>query len=290
MPQNEVSETLVPSDDVNGRIARAIHFLAENSERQPSLDDAAKIADLSPSHFQREFVKLAGVSPKNFVAHLTLARAKEELRNGQSVLDAALEAGLSAPSRLHDLCLKIEAMTPGEYAKGGAGLSVYYDFAQSLFGNAILTATDKGLCGLGFGDDESEMLDDMTRRWPRAEFMRDAGRLKPYATKIFSQGGDINLHLLGTKWQIKVWQALIEIPEGTVTSYAALAAKVGAKSAARATGTAVGRNPVSLLIPCHRVLGASGAITGYHWGITRKRAMLAWEAARQDAKTHGAEN
>ena len=272
-------------------IARAILYLAENFERQPNLEEAARVAQLSPFHFQREFTRLAGVSPKSFVGHLTLERAKSGLSHGASILGAALDAGLSGPSRLHDLCLKIEAMTPGAYAKGGAGLTIAYGFHFSLFGTALIMATERGLCGLAFGDEggEETQLTDMRARWPNAHFVRDENATTPFAARIFdyslspTRGNtSLPLQLFGTPWQIKVWQALLAIPEGTVTSYRAVAECVCDFRAARAAGAAIGRNPIALLIPCHRVLASNGALTGYHWGQSRKRAMLALEAARSD--------
>lgn len=268
-------------------MGRAIRYLAEHYSDQPSLDEAAGAVGLSPFHFQRLFTRYVGVSPKNFVGHLTLGRAKAELANGASVLDAALEAGLSGPSRLHDLCLKIEAMTPGDYAKGGAGLVIEYGFRDCPFGIALVMATDKGVCGLAFGDDGEEhaMLADMTARWPNATFRENAARGEAAISRIFDRprGGDIGLHLIGTPWQIKVWEALLAIPSGKVVTYRALAQKVSSAKSSRAVGSAVGRNPISWLIPCHRVLGSDGALHGYHWGLTRKRAMLAVEAARAAA-------
>ena len=277
----------VANIDANAaRIARAIAYLADNYTEQPSLEDAARAAGLSTFHFQREFSRLAGVSPKAFIAHLTLERAKARLANGETVLHSALDAGLSGPSRLHDLCLKVEAMTPGTYAKGGAGLEIGYGFYPCLFGVALLLATERGLCGLSFGNpgEEDAMLADMSARWPKAEFIFDESAIAPYAERIFSRGPSAKAHLpvqlFGTPWQIKVWQALLAIPEGRVTSYGAVAETVCDGKAARATGAAIGRNPIALLIPCHRVLAANGALTGYHWGEARKRAMLALEAAR----------
>jgi AraC family transcriptional regulator of adaptative response/methylated-DNA-[protein]-cysteine methyltransferase len=263
-------------------IARAIRYLSENYANQPSLDEAARISGLSPYYFQREFSRLAGVSPKSFVAALTLEHAKSMLKAGLGVLDAALNAGLSGPSRLHDLCLKIEAMTPGSYARGGAGLEIAYGFHPSLFGTALLMSTARGLCGLAFGDEgeEETMLADMRARWPNARFTSDNIATARYAEKIFSGQGELAVQLFGTQWQIKVWQALLAIPEGKVASYRTIAERVCTSRASRAAGAAIGRNPVSLLIPCHRVLASSGALTGYHWGVARKRAMLAWEAAR----------
>jgi AraC family transcriptional regulator of adaptative response/methylated-DNA-[protein]-cysteine methyltransferase len=271
-------------------VARAIRFLTENYADQPRLEDAAQAAGLSPFHFQRVFTRYVGVSPKAFVGNLTLDHAKAELAAGSSVLDAALEAGLSGPSRLHDLSVKIEAMTPGDYARGGEGLVIDFGFEPCPFGIVLAMATDKGICGLAFGDegDEPAMLADMTSRWPKAVFRETPARISQFVREIFSAEGketrEIGLHLLGTPWQIKVWQALLAIPSGRVTTYRTIAGQVGSSRASRAVGTAVGRNPISYLIPCHRVLGSDGALHGYHWGLPRKRAMLAFEAARDHSE------
>jgi AraC family transcriptional regulator, regulatory protein of adaptative response / methylated-DNA-[protein]-cysteine methyltransferase len=264
------------------RMADAIAFLAARYKSQPSLDDAAAAVGLSPFHFQRLFTRHVGVSPKAFVGHLTLGRAKRELAQGASVLGAALEAGLSGPSRLHDLCLKIEAMTPGDYARAGAGLVIEYGFAFTPFGLAIVTATEKGVSGLGFGDAEAAMLADMQARWPKADFRRHDARASGLIARVFDPGRQelLPLHLMGTPFQIKVWQGLLAIPSGHFSTYGTIAASLKKPSAARAVGAAVGRNPISWLIPCHRVLGQSGALTGYHWGTDRKRAMLAVEGAK----------
>lgn len=269
------------------RMGRAIRFLSENYLDQPSLDEAASAAGLSPFHFQRVFTRYVGVSPKSFVGHLTLEHAKSDLQNGASVLEAALDSGLSGPSRLHDLCLKIEAMTPGEYGKGGEGVAIDYGFHDCPFGVALVMTTAKGVCGLAFGDEgeEEKMLSDMRRRWPHARYRETPKITARIAEQIFApkRTSEISLHLLGTPWQIQVWQALLSIPEGKVASYRTIAEKVCSAKASRAVGAAVGRNPISYLIPCHRVLGSNGAITGYHWGTARKRAMLAVEAARASA-------
>lgn len=267
------------------RMGRAIHFLSARYLSQPSLEDAAAAVSLSPFHFQRLFTRYVGVSPKNFVGHLTLGHAKADLSRGKSLLDTALDAGLSGPSRLHDLCLKIEAMTPGEYAKGGAGVDIDYGFYPCPFGIALVMATRKGVCGLSFGDEgeEKKIFADMRARWPKANYRQAPERTAEIARQVFdakSDGGDLPLHLLGTPFQVKVWEALLAIPEGRVSTYRAIAGQVGNVSASRAVGTAVGRNPIALLIPCHRVLGSDGALHGYHWGLERKRAMLAVEAAR----------
>jgi AraC family transcriptional regulator of adaptative response/methylated-DNA-[protein]-cysteine methyltransferase len=265
------------------RIARAIRYLAEHYGEQPSLDDAAAAVGLSPFHFQRLFTRYAGVSPKAFVGYLTLDRAKAALADGAGVLEASLAAGLSGPSRLHDLCLKIEAMTPGDYAKGGAGLRISYGFHESPLGRALVMTTQKGLCGLAFCEDgeEASLLSDMQKRWPRADYVRDETGTGKFARRIFhSRSGDLTLHLIGTPWQIKVWQALLATPG--LTSYGAIAQSLDAPKASRAVGAAVGRNPIGLLIPCHRVLAGDGKLHGYHWGPGRKRALLALEAARRD--------
>lgn len=284
MPLAETLPETTSDDEAYRRIARAINYLSENYSTQPSLDAAADIAGYSPFHFQRVFTRLAGVSPKAFVGSLTLEHAKRLLAKGDSVLDAALDAGLSGPSRLHDLCVKIEAMTPGAYAKGGEGLQIVYGFHSSLFGSALFAATDKGLCALAFADEgeEDAALADLRSRWPKAEFHRNDSATASYAKAILTDRAPVPVQLFGTPWQLKVWQALLAIPEGTVTSYRNIASVCCTPRAARATGAAIGRNPISYLIPCHRVLAGSGAITGYHWGLTRKRAMLALEAARTD--------
>jgi AraC family transcriptional regulator of adaptative response/methylated-DNA-[protein]-cysteine methyltransferase len=271
------------------RMGRAIRFLSANYLDQPTLEDAASAVGLSPFHFQRLFTRYVGVSPKNFVGHLTLGHAKQDLAEGRSVLDTALDAGLSGPSRLHDLSLKIEAMTPGDYAKGGADVVIDYGFHACPFGVALVMATAKGVCGLAFGDEgeEKDMLADMQTRWPKAAYRKAPERTVKFARAIFDpkKAGDLKLHLLGTPWQIKVWEALLAIPDGKTSTYRAIAQAVGNGQASRAVGAAVGRNPISWIIPCHRVLGSNGALTGYHWGVDRKRAMLAVEAARQSAST-----
>ncbi|MDE2135549.1 MAG: methylated-DNA--[protein]-cysteine S-methyltransferase [Alphaproteobacteria bacterium] len=269
------------------RMSRAIRFLSEHYLDQPSLEEAAEAAGLSPFHFQRVFTRYVGVSPKSFVGHLTLGHAKRELARGASVLDAAFEAGLSGPSRLHDLCLKIEAMTPGDYAKGGQDVVVDYGFHVSPFGTMLVMASGKGVCGLGFADEDEEedLLTDMKARWPKADYRAAAERTAKIAARIFGPQrveGDLRLHLMGTPWQLKVWEALLSIPRGRFATYRAIAEKVASPNASRAVGAAVGRNPISWLIPCHRVLGSNGALTGYHWGMARKRAMLAVEASRED--------
>ncbi|MGA7711785.1 MAG: methylated-DNA--[protein]-cysteine S-methyltransferase [Rhizomicrobium sp.] len=279
---------MTPREDTAGwrRMGRAIRYLSEHYLDQPRLEDAADVAGLSQFHFQREFTRYVGVSPKSFVGHLTLGHAKAELAQGASVLDAALDAGLSGPSRLHDLCLKIEAMTPGDYAKAGRGVAIDFGFHACPFGVALVMMTNKGVCGLGFGDEgeEEAMLADMKARWPQASYRENPARAAKIIGQIFDieRQGDISLHLMGTPWQMKVWEALLSIPSGKLATYRTIAEKVDSPKASRAVGAAVGHNPISWLIPCHRVLGSNGALTGYHWGVMRKRAMLAVEAARSE--------
>jgi len=285
-----MNTTISPSEDSAEwrRMGRAIRYLSERYLAQPRLEEAASAAGLSPFHFQRVFTQYVGVSPKAFIGHLTLAHAKSALCEGASVLDAALDAGLSGPSRLHDLCVKIEAMTPGDYAKAGRGVVIDYGFAPCAFGSALVLTTAKGVCGLAFGDEgeEDAMLSDMKARWPNADYRSNNPRAENILRQIFDpkQGGELALHLMGTQWQIKVWQALLVIPTGGLVSYGAIAQKLECPNASRAVGAAVGRNPVSWIIPCHRVLASNGALTGYHWGIARKRAMLAVEAAKMDQR------
>jgi len=267
------------------RMGRAIRFLTERYQEQPRLEDAAAAVGLSPYHFQREFTRYVGVSPKAFVGQLTLGHAKRELAQGASVLAASLEAGLSGPSRLHDLCLKLEAMTPGEYARQGAGVTIEYGFAFSPFGLALALSTAKGICGLGFGEegDDDKMLADMTARWPKAIFRRDDAGAEKLVRKIFDPDRRevLPLYLMGTPFQVKVWEALLAIPSGMFSTYGAIAQALASPKASRGVGAAVGRNPISWIIPCHRVLGSTGALTGFHWGLERKRAMLAVEAAKR---------
>ena len=224
------------------QIGRAIRFLADHYLEQPTLDEAASAAGLSPFHFQRLFTRYVGISPKSFVGHLTLGHAKAKLANGASVLDAALDAGLSGPSRLHDLALKIEAMTPGDYARGGQGLTVEYGFHPCPFGMALLMTTDKGICGLGFADenDEGSALDDMKARWPKASYREAPEKTAALTGRIFDAelrtDQPIGLHLLGTPWQIKVWEALLEIPEGKLTTYKTIAQSNGKRESVARRG------------------------------------------------------
>ena len=266
-------------------MARAIDYLETFAEDQPNLDALANEMGLSPHHAQKVFHRWAGITPKQFVSLLTMQKARPLLREGSSVLDVSYEVGLSGPGRLHDLCIKCEALSPGEIKSGGKGLEIKYGWHPSPFGRAVFFVTARGVAGLAFADtgQEQDVAGDMMARWPDARFQRDDSFTKPIAEQIFSvRKGSLTLLLSGTPFQTAVWRALLEIPEGATTSYQNLASEIGRPKAVRAVGSAVGKNPISYLIPCHRVLRASGALGGYHWGPTRKRAMLAFEQANAE--------
>jgi len=274
------------------RIEKAIEFLAENYHQQPSLDEVARRVNLSEFHFQRLFRRWAGISPKRLVQFLTLEHAKQALEESHSVLDAAYDAGLSSPSRLHDLFVTTEAMTPGEFKAKGAGLEISYGFHPSPFGECLLAVTERGICGLGFVGEggRRQALEDFKRRWPAARFQENPEKTRSYIQGIFNAkkrngAPAVKLLLMGTNFQIKVWEALLRIPSGSVVCYEDLARRLGKPSAARAVGSAVGRNPISFLIPCHRAIRKMGITGDYHWGAARKKAILAWEAARQSSRT-----
>lgn len=268
------------------RIAKAIQFLEQNFTRRPDLREIAQSVGLSEFHFQRLFRRWAGISPKRFVQFLTLEYAKQMLENSPNLLDATYDAGLSSPSRLHHLFVSIEAMTPGEFKRQGAGLNINYGFHPTPFGECLLAVTGRGICGLGFiGKGGREVaLRDLRSRYPEARFEENAQVTRPYAERIFrharnDDGRPLTLVLKGTNFQIKVWEALLKVPEGALTCYEDLARAIGKPSALRAVGAAVGRNPVAYIIPCHRAIRKAGAIGDYHWGSVRKKAMLVWEAA-----------
>ncbi|MDE3238756.1 MAG: methylated-DNA--[protein]-cysteine S-methyltransferase [Paracoccaceae bacterium] len=267
-------------------IARALKLIEAEGREMP-LEDLAAAMGMSAAHFQRVFSRWVGVSPKRYRQYLTLDLAKRLLAERHTVLDTALEAGLSSTGRLHDLFLTWEAMSPGDFARGGAGLAIFWGWFESPFGPALVMGTDKGICGIGFAAEAGAepTMADMLSRWPRATFIEDPMRLRPWAMAAFGAdaAAPLPLYLIGAPFQIKVWEALLAIPSGHVTTYTDLARAVGHPSAQRAVGTAVGRNPISFLIPCHRALRTTGALGGYHWGLPVKRAMLAWEAARAEA-------
>lgn len=266
------------------RIATAIHFLKDSTLAQPSLDEAAKQVGLSPYHFQRLFRRFAGVSPKRFLQHLTSESAKELLKQSTSVLDTSFSVGLSGPSRLHDLLINVDAVTPGEYKSGGIDLQIDYGIHPTPFGKGLIATTERGICRLEFIDSTEEeiTIQRLKKAWPNAHIKENETGTESIIQQIFNlQNSSTNkplpLLLQGTNFQLKVWQALLKIPLGCVTSYGYLAKKVGYPTASRAVGTAIGNNPISYLIPCHRVLRANGGIGGYRWGTDRKLAILGKE-------------
>lgn len=269
------------------RIADAIRFIIDNREEQPELADVAAAIGLSPHHFQRLFTRWAGVSPKKFLQYLTHRNAKAMLANSASVLDAALDSGLSGPGRLHDLFVTLSAATPGEFKTRGAGMTFRYGFHPSPFGECMLTVTERGIAGVSFAGSKSRpaLVAEQRAGWESAEWREDAAATAPLLPRIFPVGraagtDPLPVLLRGTRFQVMVWEALLKIPVGSVVSYGALAERLGRPNSARAVGSACGANLVGYLIPCHRVIRDSGAITGYRWDPERKRAMLAWEAAR----------
>jgi AraC family transcriptional regulator, regulatory protein of adaptative response / methylated-DNA-[protein]-cysteine methyltransferase len=275
-----------PQENINfNRIAEAITYLKENFKEQPNLDAVAERAHLSPFHFQRMFTDWAGVSPKKFLQFLTVEYAKGILKNEQaSLFDAAFESGLSGTGRLHDLFIKIEGMTPGEYKNGGAALSINYSFAESPFGNILVASTPKGICYMAFADDAQKALQDLHAQFPNAVYTQMVDLIQQNALYIFThdwhQLDQIKLHLKGTAFQLKVWETLLKIPMGGLSTYKTIAAKINNANAMRAVGSAIGHNPVAFIIPCHRVIQSGGAVGGYHWNPERKTAIIGWEAAK----------
>src|ERR1700733_4361850 len=271
-------------------VRRAIAFISERWRTQPTIEAMAEASSLTPDELHHLFRRWAGLTPKGFMQALTLDHAKNLLRDSASVLDAALDSGLSGPGRLHDLFVTHEAMSPGEWKAGGDGLTLAYGFHPSPFGTALVIATERGLAGLAFADpgEETAALDDMRRRWPRAHMRSDAERTAALARRIFEpklwqRDRPLRVVMIGTDFEVRVWETLLKVPMGHATTYSDIAAHVRAPKAARAVGAAVGKNPISFVVPCHRVIGKSGDLTGYHWGITRKRAMLGWEAGQVGA-------
>ncbi|GAB3898460.1 methylated-DNA--[protein]-cysteine S-methyltransferase [Larkinella knui] len=268
------------------QIARSIEFLTENFRGQPSLADVADRANLSEYHFQRLFSDWAGVSPKKFLQYLTLDFAKERLRRGLTLAEAADEAGLSGTGRLHDLFVVLEGVTPGQFKQAGNGLTIRYAVFESPFGPYVLGAIGDKICKLEFLDeveptDEISLAERFITDWPEARLLPDAASLRPLATTIFAETGRKPLRILvkASPFQLKVWEALLRIPEGQVVSYDQIASAIGMPAASRAVGTAIGSNPVGYLIPCHRVIRKTGLFGNYRWGTTRKTALLGWEAA-----------
>jgi len=271
-------------------VRSAIGHIRGHWLEQPEIEAIAEAAGVTPTELHHLFRRWAGLTPKAFLQALTLDGARQLLRDSASVLDATYEVGLSGPGRLHDLFVTHEAMSPGEWKSGGEGLTVRFGFHPSPFGSALVMATERGLAGLAFADpgEERAALADMKARWPRAAYVEDSARTAVVAKRIFDptqwqQSQPLRVVLIGTDWEVRVWEALMQIPMGRLVTYSDIAGKVRSPAAARAVGAAVGKNPVSFVVPCHRVVGKSGELTGYHWGITRKRAMLGWEAGQVGA-------
>jgi AraC family transcriptional regulator of adaptative response/methylated-DNA-[protein]-cysteine methyltransferase len=271
-------------------VRRAIAHIRGNWQNQPEVEEIAEAAGVTPTDLHHLFRRWAGLTPKAFLQALTLDHARKLLRDSASVLDATYEVGLSGPGRLHDLFVTHEAMSPGEWKTGGEGLTISYGFHPAPFGTALVMASERGLCGLAFADedDEASALADMRGRWPRARYVEDTARTAPLARRIFDPATwrpdePLRVVLIGTDFEVRVWETLLKIPMGRATTYSDIAARIGKPKAARAVGAAVGKNPVCFVVPCHRVIGKSGDMTGYHWGLTRKRAILGWEAGRAAA-------
>jgi AraC family transcriptional regulator, regulatory protein of adaptative response / methylated-DNA-[protein]-cysteine methyltransferase len=287
MPDLTALSTAATDYDI---VRRAIAHIRGHWREQPEVEEIADATGVTPTELHHLFRRWAGLTPKAFLQALTLDHARRLLRDSASVLDATYEVGLSGPGRLHDLFVTHEAMSPGEWKAGGEGLTIHYGFHPSPFGSALVMATERGLCGMAFADagDEKAAFADMARRWPKATYVEDKTYTAPLAQRIFDpklwrQDRPLRVVLIGTDWEIRVWDTLLKVPLGKLTTYSDLAAKVGTPKAARAVGAAVGKNPVCFVVPCHRVVGKSGDLTGYHWGLTRKRAILGWEAAKAAA-------
>lgn len=266
-------------------VREVIAFLSRNWRDQPSLEDIARHIGMEPTRLHKLFSRWAGISPKAFLQAITLDNARAMLKDSATVLDTAYEVGLSGPSRLHDLFVTHEAVTPGDYRSRGEGLTIRYGYHPSPFGTALIMATDRGLAGLGFADpgDERAALADMQSRWPKAECVEDSAFTAQIAARVFDPAKwapdtPLRVVMIGTDFEIRVWESLLKIPFGQATTYSDIARHLEKPKAARAVGAAVGRNPISFVVPCHRVLGKAGGLTGYHWGLTRKQAILGWEA------------
>lgn len=266
------------------RIAEAIEYINANYKDQPDLDEVAQNIHLSPFHFQRMFTNWAGVSPKKFLQFITVEHAKKILQQNKSIADAAFETGLSGTGRLHDLFINIEGMTPGEYKNGGKELRINYHYTDSPFGSVLIASTAKGICYMAFADDRQVAFGELTKLFPNANFTDRKDEMQANALSIFgadwSRLNKIKLHLKGTDFQLKVWNMLLKVPMGQLTTYGSLAQRIENPAASRAVGSAVGDNPVAFLIPCHRVIQSTGVLGNYHWGTNRKTAMIGWECVR----------
>ena len=282
--------TLASANDDYTVVRRAIEYISKNWRAQPEVEQIAHAVGVTPDELHHLFRRWAGLTPKAFLQALTLDSARKLLRDSASVLDASYEVGFSGPGRLHDLFVTHEAMSPGEWKAGGEGVRMSYGFHPSPFGLAIVMANERGLAGLGFGDagEEKSMLDDMMQRWPKAAYAENSAQTAQLAARVFNPDlwrpdRPLRIIMIGTDFEVRVWETLLGIPMGKCSTYSDIASKIGKPKASRAVGAAVGKNPMSFVVPCHRVLGRSGDITGYHWGLTRKRAMLGWEAGKTAA-------
>jgi AraC family transcriptional regulator of adaptative response/methylated-DNA-[protein]-cysteine methyltransferase len=267
------------------RIAKAIDFIKQNFKQQPKLDEIAQFVSISPSHFQRLFTEWAGTSPKKFLQYISIEHAKKILKDGNSsLLDTTIKTGLSSTSRLHDLFITIEGMTPAEFKSGGKNLEIEYSYSNSPFGNIFIASTSKGICHLTFEKDKIIALENLKAKYPNAIFMEYNNCLHQNALLIFKNDWTelqkIKLHLKGTDFQLKVWESLLSIPFGQLSTYSSVAKNIGNPKASRAVGTAIGNNPIAFLIPCHRVIKSTGKFDGYHWGTTRKTAIIGWEQSK----------
>jgi AraC family transcriptional regulator of adaptative response/methylated-DNA-[protein]-cysteine methyltransferase len=267
------------------RIAKAIEYIRSNFRLQPSLEEVAEKINVSPTHFQKMFSDWAGTSPKKFLQFISLEHAKSLLKQEKaSLFDTAYETGLSSTSRLHDLFVKIEGMSPAEYKNGGKSLNINYSFSETPFGKVITASTEKGICYMAFENDKETALGDLKSKFPNASFLEKQNEIQINALSIFNKDwtklNTIKLHLKGTDFQLKVWESLLTIPMGKLSTYGNLADKIGHSKASRAVGTAIGSNPVAFLIPCHRVIQSSGNIGGYRWGSERKQLIVGWESSR----------
>jgi AraC family transcriptional regulator, regulatory protein of adaptative response / methylated-DNA-[protein]-cysteine methyltransferase len=278
---------VTPSGGDYETVRRVIEKISLDYRDQPSLEDLAAEVGETPTALQKLFTRWAGLSPKAFLQAVTLDHARRLLDEGMPLLETAYEVGMSGPGRLHDLFVTHEAMSPGDYKSRGTGLTIRYGFHLSPFGVALVMITDRGLAGLAFNDAGSERaaFEDMARRWPNATFVEDLAATAAYAGRIFDPARwrseePLRVVMIGSDFQLRVWDALLKIPMGKACSYSAIARRIGAPAASRAVGAAIGANPLSFVVPCHRALGKSGALTGYHWGLTRKRAILGWEAGQ----------
>jgi len=289
-----MSNELISQQQLNyTRIAKAIAYIQNNFTKQPSFEEVAREINVSPYHFQKMFTDWAGVSPKKFLQYITVQHARTILKHkGKTLFDASFETGLSGTGRLHDLFISLEGMTPGEYKQGGKDLTIHYSFAETPFGQVLIASTYKGICYMAFADDAAVTFDALQQNFPNASFRQITDTLQQQALYIFThndwnQLNTIKLHLKGTPFQLKVWELLLKIPAGILSTYGDIARQLDTPNASRAVGTAIGKNPVAFLIPCHRVIQSSGLLGGYHWGTVRKAAIIGWEAAEMEQEDIG---